>query len=210
MTRLRSRDLWQGTPDHHSPLEDAQGLVSGVLLVALGLAILEHGGLLVGSTAGLALIGAYATGLPFGAVFFAINLPFYALAIGRMGWGFTLKTFAAVGLLSLVSLVLPRFLAFASIAPVFGAVLAGLLVGFGLLAMYRHRASLGGVGILAFYCQERFGWRAGLVQLAVDLCVLALAPLVIDGPAIALSVLAAVVMNLFLAINYRADRYIGR
>ena len=208
--RAISPATWKATPDHHSPLEDAQGLFSGVLLVALGLSILQEGGLLVGSTAGLALIGAYATALPFGLVFFVINLPFYALAVGRMGWAFTLKTFASVALLSVMTLVLPDWLDFARIAPVFGAVLAGVLMGFGLLAMFRHRASLGGVGILAFYCQERFGWRAGLVQLAVDLGVLALAPLVIEGPEIALSVLAAVVMNLFLAVNYRADRYIAR
>ena len=206
----RTLDVWKGAPDHHSPLEDAQGLFSGVLVVALGLAVLEHGGLLIGSTAGLALIGAYATGLSFGLVFFVINLPFYALAIGRMGWAFTLKTFLAVALLSGVSFVLPDVLGFTRVEPVFAAILAGVLIGFGLLAMFRHRASLGGVGILAFYLQERFGWRAGLVQLAVDLCVLALAPLVIDGAAILLSVLAAAVMNLFLAVNYRTDRYIGR
>ena len=206
----RTLDTFKGTPDHHSPWEDVQGLFAGVLLVALGLALLEEGGLLAGSTAGLALIVAYAADLPFGLVFFVINLPFYVLAIRRMGWSFTLKTFAAVALLSLITLLLPGWLAFADVQPVFGAVLAGVLIGFGLLAMFRHRASLGGVGILAFYLQERFGWRAGLVQLAIDLCVLALAPLVIGGPEIALSVLAAVVLNLFLAINYRADRYIGR
>src|SRR3546814_4570361 len=54
--------------------------------------------------------------------------------------------------------------------PFWGALIGGLLLGYGLLALYRHRASLGGVGILAIYIQDRFGVQAGLVQLAFDLC----------------------------------------
>lgn len=42
----------------------------------------------------------YATHLPFGVVFFVINLPFYWLSVRRMGAAFTLKTFCAVGLVS--------------------------------------------------------------------------------------------------------------
>ena len=38
----------------------------------------------------------------------------------------------------------------------------------GLLMLFRHRASLGGVNILALYMQERFGFRAGAVQMAID------------------------------------------
>ncbi len=45
----------------------------------------------------------YATHLPFGVVFFVINLPFYWLSVRRMGAAFTLKTFCAVGLVSLFS-----------------------------------------------------------------------------------------------------------
>src|SRR3546814_1866730 len=59
--------------------------------------------------------------------------------------------------------------------PFWGALIGGLLLGYGLLALYRHRASLGGVGILAIYIQDRFGVQAGLVQLAFDLCVMACA-----------------------------------
>ena len=40
-------------------------------------------------------------GWSFGPVFFLLNLPFYALAIWRMGWKFTLRTVCAVGLVSL-------------------------------------------------------------------------------------------------------------
>ncbi|MEF2072863.1 YitT family protein [Consotaella aegiceratis] len=207
---LQTLGRWASTTTAHSPLEDAQGIFTGVVLAALGVAILQHLGLLTGGTAGLSLIVHYWTGWNFGVVFFVVNLPFYALAIGRMGLGFTLKTFAAVGLLSLVTAVQPSLFTLGEIEPFTGAILGGLTIGLGLLLLFRHRSSLGGVGILAVFCQDRFGWRAGLVQLAVDLCILALSFTVAEPPQIALSVLGALVLNLLLAINHRTDRYVAQ
>lgn len=90
-------------PHRHSLFEDAQGLVTGTLFVALGLVLLRQAGLLTGGTAGIAFVLHYATGWRFGPLFFAINLPFYWLAWHRMGARFTIKTFCAVALLSLLS-----------------------------------------------------------------------------------------------------------
>ena len=202
--------LWNTAPSKHTTAEDAQGIICGTLLVGLGLAIYAHLGFVTSGTAGLALIAFNAFGWPVGITFFIINLPFYLLAIGRLGWPFTLKTFAAVALLSVIVDTQPLLFNFGTIQPIYGAFLGGLLMGFGLLALFRHRASLGGVGILAIYCQERFGWRAGLVQLGIDLCILGVAVLVIAPATVAYSVLGAAILNLFLAINHRADRYIAR
>lgn len=200
---------WQATATRHTPLEDAQGLFTGTVLTALGIAIFAHLGFLTGGTAGLAFIVHYATGWNFGLLFFLINLPFYFLAIRRMGLSFTVKTFVAVAILSVVTAFQPLLFSFGYVERTTGAVLGGLLMGFGLLALFRHRASLGGVGILALYLQDRFKWRAGLTQLCIDLAVLALSFTVADPVAIAFSVLGAVMLNLFLAINHRADRYIA-
>ncbi|BDA83201.1 membrane protein [Aureimonas sp. SA4125] len=207
--RLRGFGNWQATATRHTPLEDAQGLFTGTVLTALGISILAHLGLLTGGTAGLAFILHYATGWNFGLLFFVVNLPFYFLAVRRMGLAFTVKTFVAVALLSLLTAVQPALLAFGTVDRTTGAVLGGLLMGFGLLALFRHRTSLGGVGILALYLQDRFHWRAGLTQLAIDLSVLALSFTVADPVSIAFSILGVVVLNLFLAINHRADRYIA-
>ena len=201
---------WASTPTHHSALEDLQGIVLSILLVALSLSIFQQIGIVTAGIAGLALIVSYATGLSVGTLFFLLNLPFYALAILRMGWSFTLKTFAAVTGLSLLVELQPVFYRFERIDPVYGTVLAGVLLGFGLLGMFRHRASLGGVGILALYLEDRFGWRAGLVQMAVDVCILATGLFVLPPGLLALSLVGAVVLNLFLAINHRPDRYIAR
>ena len=87
--------------------------------------------------------------------------------------------------------------------------MGGLLVGIGLLILLRHRSSLGGIGILAAFVQERFGWRAGKFQLGMDCVILAAAFLVLDWHLVALSVVGAVVLNMVLAVNHKPGRYNG-
>lgn len=193
----------------HRPHEDLQALFTGTLFVALGVVMFNQAGLLTGGTVGLALLAHYATGIDFGPLYFVVNLPFYALAWRRMGAAFTLKTFAAVGLLSLVAHFLPLGLAFRHLSPVLAAILGGLLCGVGMLMLFRHRASLGGLNVVVLYLQERFGWSAGKVQLALDCLILLGALVVADVPRVALSVLGAVVLNLTLAINHRPGRYLA-
>jgi uncharacterized membrane-anchored protein YitT (DUF2179 family) len=142
-------------------------------------------------------------------VFFCINLPFYGLAYQRMGRAFTLKTFAAVALLALISNLLPQWVTWGAIHPLFAAVAGGLLMGTGMLILFRHRASLGGFNVLVLYLQERFGWRAGLIQMALDCSIVLFAFTLTDWWHIALSVLGAVVLNQTLAINHRQGRYVA-
>ncbi|MBY5869376.1 YitT family protein [Rhizobium leguminosarum] len=210
MTQLiNALGFWNTTATRHTLIEDVQGIFSGSLVAALGLYVLASAGLLTGSTAGVAFLLHYAFGFNFGLAFFLLNLPFFYLSWKRLGMAFTIKTFIAIGLTSVLADVQSRFLSISSIHPAWAALLGGLLLGFGLLALYRHRASLGGVGILGIYLQERFGIRAGLVQLAIDMCVLAAAFFVTTPPVVFYSVFGAVVLNLFVAINHRADRYIA-
>lgn len=196
-------------PGRHKLHEDAQALLTGTLFVALGVVLFGHVGLLTGGTAGLAFLVHYATGWSFSVVFFLINLPFYALAWKRMGARFTVKTFVAVGLLSLLAHLVPGWIQIGTLAPGFAAVAGGLLMGAGMLMLFRHRASLGGFNVLVLYLQERFGWRAGHLQMALD-CAIVLAAFSVRAPQqIAWSVLGAVVLNMTLAINHRPGRYMA-
>ena len=195
--------------ERHTPAEDAQGLIAGVALVSLGVAMYKHAGLLTGGMAGAAFLLHYATGLSFGIGFFLLNLPFYWLAWRRMGRAFTLKTFAAVALLSAATDGLPALLRFERLDPLYAALCGGLLIGAGFIALFRHRASLGGVGILAFYLQDRYGWRAGWVQLAVDCTIVAFALAALDLRRVIYSVAGALVVNTVLAVNHRPGRYIA-
>lgn len=201
--------IWNTEPARHSLFEDAQGLFTGTVLASLGVMLLSKAGLMTGGVAGMAFLLHYALGWSFGLAFFLINLPFYWLAYRRLGLAFTIKTFSAIGLLAVLSEYHPKLLEIGSINPLWAGVLGGLLIGMGMLALFRHRASLGGIGILALYLQERFGWRAGLIQLAIDLCILALAFLVASPFIVFCSVIGALALNFFIAVNHRTDRYIA-
>lgn len=193
----------------HQPHEDIQALLTGTLFVSLGVVLFGQTGLLSGGTAGIAFVIHYATGWNFGLLFFLINLPFYGLAYRRMGRAFTLKTFASVALLALFSNLLPQWIHLRDIQPVLAAVLGGLLIGTGMLMLFRHQASLGGFNVLALYLQERYGWRAGLIQMGLDCGIVLAAFMLTDAWHIALSVLGAVAMNQILAINHRKGRYVA-
>jgi uncharacterized membrane-anchored protein YitT (DUF2179 family) len=196
-------------PAHHSPLEDAQGIAYGASMAAFAIVMLTHLGLVTGQTAGLAVLISYATGWGFGPVFFVVNLPFYWFGYRRMGPAFTLKTFAAVALLSLLSSYMPLWVGFSSLHPGLGAVMIGLMSGSALLALFRHGASLGGIGILALTLQDRTGFRAGWTQLIFDACLFSLALLLREWQTVAWSFLGALVLNLVIAVNHRRDRYIA-
>ncbi len=199
--------LAAGSP--HSLTEDAQALVVGTLFVALGITLYAKVGLLTGGTAGLALLVHYVTGLSFGLLFFLINLPFVWLAVRALGWAFTLKSFAAVGLLSLLTELLPRWIDVARLDPLFAALMGGLLMGMGLLILFRHHASLGGINVLVLYLQQRYGLRAGKVQMAVDCLIVLASVAVVPLSLLALSIIGSVALNLVVATNHRPGRYLG-
>ena len=87
----------------HSLFEDAQALVAAALVGSLGLGLLKQAGLITGGTVGLAFLAHYASGVSLGKLFFAINVPFMALAWFKVGRAFALKTLCAIALLSIVT-----------------------------------------------------------------------------------------------------------
>jgi uncharacterized membrane-anchored protein YitT (DUF2179 family) len=197
-------------PERHSLMEDVQGILVGATLVALSIQFLNAGGLFTGQIAGLAIIATHPTGWSFGALFFVMNLPFYALAVARLGWRFTIRSLVAVALMSALADLLPMFLTLGEMPPALSAILFGVLAGPGLLALFRHGASLGGVGIVALWLQDRNGIPAGRTQLVFDSGVFALALAVFDWPSVGWSLLGAAILNQIISMNHRRDRYIAR
>jgi uncharacterized membrane-anchored protein YitT (DUF2179 family) len=193
----------------HTAFEDLQALLGGTLLLSLGVTLMGKAGLVTGGVTGLCLLLHYLTGLPFAGIFFALSVPFYVLAVRRLGWTFTLKTFGAVLLFSLSASWLPQLLALERVDALYAAVMGGTLIGVGLLMLFRHQASLGGFSIVALWLQERFGLRAGLVQLVLDFLILALSYRVVAPAAWAASLLGTAILNLTLAVNHRPGRYLA-
>ena len=90
-----------------------------------------------------------------------------------------------------------------TIDPLYAALVGNLLAGVGILVVFRHRSSLGGFNVVALLCQERLGWRAGYVQMGLDLVVVLAFATVSDlGLALA-SAAGAVLLNLVIAMNHR-------
>ncbi|MCE0504868.1 MULTISPECIES: YitT family protein [unclassified Roseivivax] len=196
--------------DRHTLAEDIQGMMIGCTLVALSIQFLRASELITGQIAGLALVVSYPTGWSFGMVFFVLNLPFYVLAIRKMGWIFTVKNFIAVTTMSVMADLMPLVLTIEPLHPAVGASLFGLCAGMGLLGLFRHGATLGGVGIVALWLQDRRGIPAGNTQLAFDLCVFTLAIFLFSYAQVLWSLLGAVILNAIITINHRRDRYIAR
>lgn len=195
--------------DRHSPIEDAQGLVFGVSMAALGMHVLTHMGFVTGQTAGVAVIIAHLTGLPFAPVYFAVTLPFLGLAWKRMGWRFALKTLITTAALSLMVAALPGWIELGRMDPVVAAVLFGMLFGIAALAVVRHGGSFGGLSVLWVELQDRTGFAAGHAQLLSDLVIFAVAALIVPQDVLGYSFLGAAVFAMFLAVNHRRDRYIA-
>lgn len=193
----------------HRWFEDAFAILMGSLLVSFGVVLLRQVGGLTGSTAGMAFLVHYISPFSFGSVFFVINLPFYYLAIRRMGWEFTIKTFAAVALVSLFSSYHLQFIQFQALTPLYAVMVGNVIMGTGFMILFRHKASLGGVNVLALYLQEHIGLRAGTFQMIVDTLVVLASLYIVDLPILLSSIAGAIVLNLIIAINHRPDRYIA-
>lgn len=193
---------------NHSVIEDIFALVSAGLFVAFGVFLFQSQDLMVGGAAGIALLGTYAFNIDFGVLFFLINIPFYALAWTQISKRFTINTFISVTTVSVLTEQIPVFVDISSINPIFAAILGGLLIGVGMLIMFRHSSSLGGLGIMAFYLQARFNIRAGTFQLTVDSIILLCGLLFIPWHLVLISILAAFCLNMVISLNHRPERYI--
>lgn len=193
----------------HTLFEDLQAIFTGALAVAVGVLFLKTAGLLTGGTTGLAILLHYSSGINFGLTLFCVNLPFYILAVKRMGWRFTLKTLFAVFLVSSMTELIPLWLQIDAIDPVFASVGGGLLVGIGLLIVFRHKASLGGFNVLALYIQDKYGIAVGKTQMALDVSIVVAGLWLIPAWLLLVSVIGAVVLNFVLTVNHKPGRYTG-
>jgi uncharacterized membrane-anchored protein YitT (DUF2179 family) len=193
----------------HSVIEDVLGLLTGTFVASFGLFLLRDSDAVTGGTAGLALLLSYTHVLPFGVLFFVVNAPFFALAAWKKGWRFTIRTAISVALVSLFSTLHPLMVTGLDLQPVYGVLAGNLLVGIGLLVVFRHGSSLGGFNIVALIVQERFGFRAGYAQMILDVIVILLGLTVVSVVGVVWSALGAVLLNLVLALNHRPGRYTG-
>ncbi|KFZ37866.1 membrane protein [Shewanella mangrovi] len=191
----------------HSLVEDLTGLFVGCCFVALGVFLLRQSGLLTGGTAGAALLLTHLCSLSFGTLFVLLNLPFFWLAWTRMGKDFTIKTFVCIVAVGAMTDALGLMIHFDYINVIYASVMGSLLLGSGLLILFRHKSSLGGFNIFALYVQDRFNIRAGNIQMLLDSAIVVASFFIISPWLLALSVLGAVITNIVLTFYHKPGRY---
>lgn len=193
----------------HSLFEDVMGIATGTFLASLGLHLLHASDAVTGGTAGLSLLLGYATGWPFWILFALINVPFALLAIWRRGWNFTIRTVISIALVSGFAVLHDALFPITSIEPIYGTLAGNLLAGVGILILFRHGSSIGGINIIGLELQDRTGIRAGWTMMAFDVVIILSALLVVPWPNVLMSAGGAVLLNLVLAMNHRPGRYLG-
>jgi uncharacterized membrane-anchored protein YitT (DUF2179 family) len=132
----------------HRFYEDVLALFCAGVLVSFGVMLFGTHNLLTGGTAGIAIIGTHLVDMNFGLLFFLVNIPFYFIAWTQLSKRFTINTFISVSMVSVMTEQMPHLINIESIHPIFATVTGGMLIGVGLLIMFRHKSSLGGLGIL--------------------------------------------------------------
>lgn len=196
-------------PARHTWVDDSFGILTGTLVASIGVILLHAAGAVTGGTVGLGLLVSYATGAGFAWVYIALNLPFLALAWWKRGRNFTVRTVVSVLALSALTSLNSVMFAGLSLHPLYGVLVGNVLCGVGMLMLFRHNASLGGLNTLAMLAQEYWGLRAGWVQMVLDASIVLLSLTVAPLWLVGISAVGAVLLNLVLVVNHRPGRYIG-
>ncbi|MBJ7536743.1 YitT family protein [Marinomonas transparens] len=181
-------------------------ILEGCLLVALGLHILNSVGLLITGTAGVGMILMQLTDFSFAQLFFVLNIPFYLLAWRTLGPVFTFRTFISVSLLSALSELMSHYVEI-SMNPLLSGILGGLLVGFGLVILFRHNASLGGLTIFSVYLERRFNIHASKTTLVADVCIFIAAFMSLDISSLGYSLVAFLFLSSVVGRYHRPPKW---
>lgn len=193
--------------EKHSRREDWIAILTGTFLVAQGVFFLQSASLLTGGTTGLALLASQFVSFSFGTLYFIANCPFYLLAWKRFGSRFAFNSAISGALVSVFADHLYLVISLDTINEVYCAVAGGLLMGLGMLILFRHRSSLGGFNVLCLFIQDKFGISVGKSQLAIDFTILVASFFFVSPQIIVLSIIGAIALNLVLAMNHKPTRY---
>jgi uncharacterized membrane-anchored protein YitT (DUF2179 family) len=193
----------------HSFFEDIFGIVSGSILFSVGLSLMHSSEVLTGGVAGIALLIAKRLNAQIGTVYLLIAAPFLVLAFWKKGWRFTLRSALSMAFVSLLTNYMPKIFSLQIHNKLLATVIANILLGVGMVVIFRHFSSLGGFNVIALVAQEKFGLKAGYVQLVLDFLVLLAGLTSYSAYVVMISLIGDALLNISLAINHRSDRYLG-
>lgn len=132
--------------------------VSGIFIMSVGIhCFLVPANIAPGGLSGVGILFRYLWGLPIGFSTFILNVPIFILSWRYLGKKYTLQSFAAVLLSSvildyMVTPWLPMYMGERMIASIFG----GIFVGAGLGLIFLRGFSTGGTDAISFLLQLKF------------------------------------------------------
>lgn len=122
---------------------------------------------------GLGAIVFYATGIPMGYTYFAINVILMAIALKIMGPGFGIKTIYGTLLLAVMLSVLQPLIPTAVVQEKFmSAIIGGMLCGVGLGIIFTQGGSTGGTDIIALVINKYRNISPGRIILYCDVIII--------------------------------------
>lgn len=122
---------------------------------------------------GIAAIVFYATGIPMGYTYFAINVVLILIALKILGTGFGIKTIYGVVLSAITLTVLQPLIPAAVVQEKFmSAIIGGMLCGTGLGIIFTQGGSTGGTDIIAMVVTKYRNISPGRVILLCDVIII--------------------------------------
>lgn len=122
---------------------------------------------------GIAAIVFYATGIPMGYTYFAINVVLILIALKILGTGFGIKTIFGVVLSAIMLTVLQPLIPTAVVQEKFmSAIIGGMLCGTGLGIIFTQGGSTGGTDIIAMVVTKYRNISPGRVILLCDVFII--------------------------------------
>jgi len=175
----------------------------GIVLTAFGLKLLSASSLTFGGTAGVAILLAYFTPLPWGFWFVVANAPFLLLSFHVLGARFTASTLLAIVGTSFARQLLDGMPpAVPAMPPLAAAVASGLLIGIGISFVLNNGSSLGGIQIFALVLDRKLGINRGATIFASDATIV-LAAAFLLGWSEALSSIVSILLASLIIGRYR-------
>lgn len=157
----------------------------------------------------MALLLSWFVDMPIGYLLILVNIPFLFFSWLKMGSAFTFKTFIVNIALMVSSLLISHMLIISYINPAFCSLVAGTLIGMGILCLARHNASVGGTGVVTLWGQKEYGINAGKSQMAMDVLLFLVALIKLPTDLMFWSILSSVAMNAMLLNWHKSGRYTG-
>ena len=155
--------------------------VSGIFIMSLGIhCFLVPANIAPGGVSGMAILIQYLWGLPIGLMSFVINVPIFILSWRYLGKRYTMQSFSAV-LLSTVILdyVVTPWLPMYTGERFLGSLFGGIFVGAGLGLVFLRGFSTGGTDAISFLLQRKFPHMPiGRTLMLIDGLILAISVLV--------------------------------